>query len=50
MQKHFICESCDGEFKIKHTMDETYYEVNFCPFCGAEINEEEEGNEDEYDE
>jgi len=50
MQKQFTCASCDGEFKIKHSMDDSYYEVNFCPFCGAEIEEEEDDDEDEYDE
>lgn len=48
MQKHITCENCDAEFKIKHSMDDTYYEVNFCPFCGAEIDEEED--DEDYDE
>lgn len=45
MQSHYFCESCDADFKIKHTMDDTYYEVNFCPFCGASIEEEEDDRE-----
>lgn len=40
MYKQYTCESCDAEFKIKCSLDETYYEVNFCPFCGGEINDE----------
>lgn len=48
MQKHITCENCDAEFKIKHSMDDTYYEVNFCPFCGAEIDEEED--DEDFDE
>ena len=45
MQSHYSCESCEAEFKIKHSMDDTYYEVNFCPFCGASIEEEEDDTE-----
>lgn len=47
MNKTFTCDNCDAEFKIKHSLDESYYEVMFCPFCGADIDEEEE--EDEID-
>lgn len=43
----YICYSCDAHFKIKHTMDEDYYEVNFCPFCGSSIEEEQEEVEDD---
>ena len=45
MQSYYSCESCDAEFKIKHFMDDTYYEVNFCPFCRASIEEEEDDTE-----
>lgn len=48
MQSNFQCDSCDAEFKIKHNLDDAYYEVNFCPFCGGAIDEEEtEENDDE---
>lgn len=40
MTEHYTCNSCDAEFKLKHNLDRTYYEVNYCPFCGAEIEEE----------
>lgn len=36
----YECASCDAEFKIKHKLDDSYYQVNYCPFCGAEIEEE----------
>ena len=49
MQKVYNCDSCDAEFKIKHTLDEAYYEVMFCPFCAAQIDEQEEDDEDDYD-
>jgi rRNA maturation endonuclease Nob1 len=38
--KLLVCEKCEGEFKLKHTMDEGYYNVSFCPFCGEDLNEE----------
>ena len=45
MQRQYQCDNCDAEFKIKHSLDEGYYEVNFCPFCGASIEEEEDDSE-----
>jgi len=42
------CVECDAIFKINHDMDENYYMVSYCPFCSAELDEEqEEGYEDE---
>lgn len=38
--KLIVCEECEAEFHIKHTMDEHYYFIKFCPFCGHEIAEE----------
>ena len=34
------CESCEAEFQIKHSMDEDYYRILYCPFCGAGLNED----------
>lgn len=45
--RQYSCYQCEAVFKIKHSLDESYYEVMFCPFCGADIDEEEE--EDEID-
>ena len=47
MQKAYKCDSCEADFKIKHTQDESYYDVNFCPFCGAQIDEEQETEDTE---
>jgi len=44
-----VCESCDAEFRIKHDMSGRLYKVEFCPFCGDELNEELE-DELDYDE
>ena len=40
--KLIVCESCDAEFRIKHDMSGRLYKVEFCPFCGAELELEEE--------
>lgn len=48
MQNKYNCGNCEAEFKVKHNLDDSYYEVVFCPFCGAEIDEEQEdGTEDD---
>lgn len=47
MQKRYTCNECDAEFVIKHNNDDTFYEVNFCPFCSREIWEEDENETDD---
>ena len=49
MQKQITCYNCEANFKIKHTLDEAYYEVNFCPFCGGEIEDDEDEETDDYE-
>ena len=46
MRKHINCDQCDAEFKISYDLDNEFYEVHFCPFCGAQINEEQDDEED----
>jgi DNA-directed RNA polymerase subunit RPC12/RpoP len=43
----YFCASCEAEFKIKHDMDEDYYEVQTCCFCGAEVETELDFEEDD---
>jgi hypothetical protein len=45
-KNHFECVECDAVFKIKYDLDEDYYKVQHCPFCGAEIDEDQQ---DEYE-
>jgi hypothetical protein len=45
----FICSHCDAGFKIKHAQNLDYYVVTFCPFCGGDIEEEEEEDQDDYE-
>ena len=37
IRKKVVCESCEAEFDVKHNMDEDYYEIEYCPFCGAKV-------------
>ena len=47
--KLLVCESCEAEFQIKHSMDENYYRVVHCPFCGDDLTEENEDLLEEYE-
>jgi hypothetical protein len=47
--KLIVCESCEAEFRTKHTMDDHYYSVKFCVFCGETV-EEDYMNESVWDE
>lgn len=50
MNKIIACLSCDGEFTIKHNMDDIQYRVQYCPFCSEVIDDEEVYEFDEEDE
>jgi hypothetical protein len=43
-----ICYACDSEFLV-HTPYEVEAPVSFCPFCGSEVEGEEDDFEDEED-
>ena len=46
MNDWHYCESCDSEFKVvSDTVDEEDT-VAFCPYCGTEMEETEEEDED----
>ena len=38
--KLIVYESCDAEYKIQYNMNERYYVVLYCTFCGADLSEE----------
>ena len=38
--KLIVCESCEAEFRIKHSLDERYYRIVFCPFCAEPLDDE----------
>ena len=45
--KLVVCESCEAEFSIKHSMDDYYYRTSYCTFCGTELSND---IEDEFEE
>ena len=47
--KLIVCVSCEGEFTIKHSMDEHFYGMSYCPFCGETLDEELEDEVEEMD-
>jgi hypothetical protein len=46
-KKEILCEGCEAVFRIQHNMEERYYQALFCPFCGEELNSDNE--DDLYD-
>jgi hypothetical protein len=44
MYKALACVLCEADFTLRHDMDEDHYRITFCPFCGEELD-----NEEEYD-
>jgi len=51
MKTHIECHSCDAAFNITHDLDEHYYSVRHCAFCGESLNTEEDGfSLEEFDE
>ena len=39
--KSFYCMECGGEGDIEHEMGDGY-EIKHCPFCGSDLNVEDE--------
>ena len=38
--KLIVCESCEAEFRIRHSLDERYYKISFSPYCGEDLDNE----------
>jgi hypothetical protein len=41
IREEILCPDCEAEFLIEYTSDK----VSFCPFCGVDIDQD----EDQYD-
>jgi hypothetical protein len=41
-KQHFECVECDAVFKINFDLDEDYYNVTYCPFCGSEMGDDQQ--------
>jgi predicted nucleic acid-binding Zn ribbon protein len=37
--KLIVCEECEAEFKITHSMDDHHYQITHCPFCSESIKD-----------
>lgn len=33
-----FCNSCESKFRISYTLDDVSGNYKFCPFCGDELN------------
>ena len=42
MEFRIECVHCDGVATVEHDLDHHFYTVKFCPFCGSELEVEEE--------
>lgn len=40
------CISCESVFSVEHDMDDHFYPVEWCPFCGSKLDLEETIDED----
>jgi|TARA_B110000211_G_scaffold132395_1_gene151903 hypothetical protein len=40
MKIKVMCEECKSICDIEHEMESYHYEIDHCPFCGADIDEE----------
>ena len=47
--RHFDCDSCGahGKISFKETSEYSTSDVAYCPFCGSDIYEDEEYDEDD---
>lgn len=49
MKKQFNCADCGADFKVRHDMDDEFYKIEYCPFCSALLEDEDDYGEDQDD-
>ena len=37
--KLIVCQSCEAEFRIKHSLNDRHYHIMYCPFCGSNVDD-----------
>tara|TARA_B100002019_G_C21233367_1_gene581362 strand:- start:824 stop:979 length:156 start_codon:yes stop_codon:yes gene_type:complete len=47
VKNSYKCSTCNAFFSIDHEMDTEFFDVYFCPFCGGEIDDEDEVKEND---
>jgi uncharacterized Zn finger protein len=40
MRVKIYCDSCKSQSDVVHEMDSYQYNVEYCPLCGAEVDED----------
>ena len=48
MKKVIFCDSCEGECKVSHSMDNEHYPLKYCPFCGEKLDDEYQDDVEDY--
>ena len=43
------CSACKSECEVHHEMDSHQYDIEFCPFCGEELELEEEYHIEDFE-
>ena len=43
-RKTVLCDHCEASYSVQYDMDEQYFQLKYCPFCGDEQPEEDEYN------
>ena len=41
-----VCEFCEAEFQLKHSMEKRVYTIKYCPFCSEEFSQDEKFEDD----
>lgn len=51
-KKEIICDECEAVCKVVYDLDDMFYQVTFCPFCGVMIEKDDitDDNDDDDDE
>ena len=49
MKIRLHCNDCKSECIVEHEMDSHQYGIDYCPFCGAEMDEDLIEEVEEYD-
>jgi|TARA_B100001964_G_scaffold224361_1_gene271096 uncharacterized protein YbaR (Trm112 family) len=47
--KEIVCESCEAVFSVRHFLDEIYFEILCCPFCGSQLSDDPDDMDDEME-
>ena len=50
MRVKVFCAGCKSESDVEHEMDTNYYQINYCTFCGDEIDDDSSEVIDEHEE